>query len=349
MLTIFDYFVAKAIAAYYNTVGAEKGLPPYLGEELFPNRKQLGLNLKWIKGAKGIPTVLNLSAFDANVIKKNRIGFEAVMTKMPFFKNNMLIDEELRQELLMVLESSNTEFINIILNNIFDDVLHLLEDAAVTRERMRMMLLSTGTIVMANNGMEYNYDYGLAPEQKPSAAIMWNNANSDPVNDIIAWQDYMEEKGYGRPSRAITSRAVIRNLMRNQEIRETISTMRGGPLTISESDVLAYLLEYAKVTVVQYDKVYGDEEGVIQRFIPEDLFILIPDGNLGNTVFGTTPEEADLRGGATEAQVAIVDTGVAITTSKKIDPVNVDTKVSMICLPSFEAADQVIIATVLED
>ena len=46
------------------------------------------------------------------------------------------------------------------------------------------------------------------------------------------------------------------------------------------------------------------------------------------------------------ANVTITVIGVAVTTSKKIDPVNVDTKVSMIFLPSFEAIDQVIIADV---
>ena len=43
------------------------------------------------------------------------------------------------------------------------------------------------------------------------------------------------------------------------------------------------------------------------------------------------------------ANVAITDTGVAVTTMKREDPVNVETKVTMICLPSFEMADQVAI------
>ena len=46
------------------------------------------------------------------------------------------------------------------------------------------------------------------------------------------------------------------------------------------------------------------------------------------------------------ANVAIVDTGVAVTTMKKLDPVNVETKVSMITLPSFEASNQILIADV---
>ena len=72
----------------------------------------------------------------------------------------------------------------------------------------------------------------------------------------------------------------------------------------------------------------------------------MPEGNLGNTWLGTTPEESDLMSGATDAEVMLVKQGIAITTTKNTDPVNVNTKVSMIGLPSFERADEIVIATV---
>jgi hypothetical protein len=43
------------------------------------------------------------------------------------------------------------------------------------------------------------------------------------------------------------------------------------------------------------------------------------------------------------ADVALVNDGVAVTTSQIVDPVNVETKVSMVALPSFEQADKVMI------
>lgn len=345
--TIFDYFTSKALASYYNTRVAELNMQPFLGEELFPARKKMGLNLKWIKGAKGLSTSLSLSAFDVKSTKKDRIGFESLQTRMPFFKNDMLIDEELRQELLIAIEAGNTDYIDTILRNIFDDVTTLLDAAAVARERMRMQLISTGTIVMANNGQEYSYDYGMAADQKYTPKKLWNAEGADPLADVIAMQDVIENKGYARPRRAITSRAVVRALMKNAGIKEAIYVMSNGKVTLTEANVLAYFKENANLSIAVYDKSYLDEAGVAQRYIPEDLFILIPEGPLGNTWFGTTPEEADLRSGATDAEVTIVDTGVAITTTKTTDPVSVDTKVSQVVMPSFEAADQVIIGDVL--
>lgn len=347
MNTIFDYFSSKALAAYYNTKLADANTQPYLGDELFPARKKMGLNLKFIKGAKGLPTTLSLSAFDVKSTKKDRIGFQSVQTKMPFFKNDMLIDEELRQELLIAIEAGNADYIDTILRNIFDDTITLLDAAGVARERMRMQLLSSGAISMANNGQAYTYDYGLGLDQKVTPKTAWDANGADPLSDIIAWQDVIENKGYARPARAITSRTVLRTLMKNAGIKEAVYVMSQGKVTLTEANVKDYFREHAGIEIAVYDKKYMNESGVATRYIPEDLFILIPDGDLGNTWFGTTPEEADLRSGATDAEVSIVDTGVAVTTTKTTDPVSVDTKVSQVVLPSFEAADQIIIADVM--
>lgn len=347
MNTIFDYFTSKALAAYYNTKLADANTQPYLGDELFPAKKKMGLNLKFIKGAKGLPTTLSLSAFDVKSTKKDRIGFQSVQTKMPFFKNDMLIDEELRQELLIAIEAGNADYIDTILRNIFDDTITLLDAAGVARERMRMQLLSSGAISMANNGQAYTYDYGLGNDQKVTPTTAWNANGADPLSDIITWQDVIENKGYARPARAITSRTVLRTLMKNAGIKEAVYVMSQGKVTLTEANVKDYFREHAGIEIAVYDKKYMSENGVATRYIPEDLFILIPDGDLGNTWFGTTPEEADLRSGATDAEVSIVDTGVAVTTTKTTDPVSVDTKVSQVVLPSFEAADQIMIADVM--
>ena len=50
----------------------------------------------------------------------------------------------------------------------------------------------------------------------------------------------------------------------------------------------------------------------------------------------------------TDAEVEIVDSGVAITTWKEKDPVRVDTKVSMVCVPTLEMADALVIGSLVD-
>lgn len=343
-MTIFDLVTAPELTAYWETLAQDRA--PYLGETLFPNQKKLGLDLKWLKGSKGLPVVLKLSAFDAQAVPRNRIGFEKVSAEMPFFKESMYIDEELRQELNKVLESGNQAYIDSVINRVFDDEGTLIDAAAVARERMRMMLLTTGTIVMESNGQAYTYDYGLSEEQKPTVTKSWSDPTADIITDIRTWQDEREDETGVRPTRAICSRKTFGYLLKNNDIRNAVWG-NNSAAPISNAKAKAYLLDELDLDVVVNSKRYKDEKGTSHKFVPDDTFVLFPAGDLGNTWFGTTPEESDLMASNAVDNVSVVDTGVAVTTMRKADPVNVETKVTQIALPSFEAADQIVIADVI--
>ena len=346
--SIFDYITAKAQAAYWENYIAEQSEAPFLGEELFPDKKQKGLKMSYIKGANGLAKVAPLSALDAKVLRKDRIGFSKQETEMPFFKLAMGIDETLRQELLMA-EAAGEEYYQEVLARIFDDNMSLLKDMAVSRERMRMQLLTTGAIVMEANGQSFKYDYELGAEQKVTVTKSWSDPEADIVGDIVKYQDAIEAKTGVRPTRMVMRRNVFKYLLQNEFIKNNIYVINSavnGKVNISESAVLTVLREYAKITSISiYDKMYQDEEGTVQYFVPEDLVVLLPEGNIGNTVFGTTPEEADLRASKI-ADVSLVDTGVAISTYMEADPVRKDTKTSQICLPSGENINKIVIVTV---
>lgn len=344
MATIFDLVTSQEISAYWETLNQDRA--PYLGETLFPNQKKLGLDLSWLKGSKGLPVVLKLSAFDAQAVPRQRIGFEKVSAEMPFFKESLYIDEALRQELNKVLETNNTAYIDSVINRIFDDEGTLIDAAAVARERMRMMLLTTGSIVMTSNGQTYTYDYGIDETHKPTVETSWATTTTDIIEDIRTWQDLIEDETGVRPTRALASRKTFGYLLKNEGIRNAVwGNDNNAP--INETKAKQYLLDELDLDVNVYTKRYKDETGATQKYVPDDTFVLFPEGALGNTWFGTTPEESDLMASSAVDNVSIVDTGVAVTTMRRADPVNVETKVTQIALPSFEAADQIIIADVI--
>lgn len=344
--TIFDLVTSKNIVSYWNTMNLSE-TDALLGDELFPSQQKLGLNLDWIKGASGLPVVLKPSAYDVVALKRDRIGFEQVSTKMPFFKESMLIDEELRQQLNMVIETGNDAYIDAVVNRIFDDDMNLLRGARAQRERMRMSLLTTGQITISANGQDYDYDYGLETYQQvdlTSGTATWDNPNTDVISQIRDWQDAVEAQTGSRPTRAVCSQKTMGYLFNNNIIRNAIWG-NNSTAPVSREKVRAYILSELGLTIAVYTKKYVNEAGNTVSYIPDDLFVLFPSGKLGTGWFGTTPEQSDLMSGS-DANVTITDTGVAVTTSKKIDPVNVDTKVSMIFLPSFERIPEILIATV---
>ena len=345
-MSIFDLVKAPELTAYWEE--RTQDMPPYLGEELFPADKKLGLKLDWIKGAKGLPVVLKPSAFDAAAVPRTRLGFDKLSAEMPFFKESTYIDEELRQSLNMVLETGNQNYIDAVMRRVFDDETRLLEGARARREEMRMMALTTGAIAITANGQNYEYDYGMPEDHKITVDTSWSDLeNSDPIEDLRAAMDKIEDDTGIRPTRGVVTRKTWGYLRNNQKIIKSTFVLSNGQVgALSDSRLTQYLSDELQLELIIYGKRYINDAGTSTQFVPDDTAVLFPSGDLGNTWFGTTPEESDLMGGRV-ANVSITDVGVAVTTIEKSDPVNVETKVTQICLPSFEAADSVAIIDVI--
>lgn len=344
-MSIFDLIKAPELTSYWEE--RTQDMPPYLGEELFPADKKLGLKLDWIKGANGLPVVLKPSAFDVGAVPRPRIGFDKLSTQMPFFKESTYIDEELRQELNMVMETGNQNYIDAVTRRVFADEVHLLEGARARREEMRMMALTTGAVSITANGQAYSYDYGIPNTHKSTVSTSWANTASDPIEDLRAAMDKIEDDTGVRPTRGVVTRKTWGYLRKNQNIMKSIFVLSNGQVSaLSDSRLSQYLLDELGLELIVYSKRYTNDSGTATQFVPDDMVSLFPVGALGTTWFGTTPEESDLMGGKV-ANVSITDTGVAVTTIEKADPVNVETKVTMICLPSFEAANSVYILDVI--
>ena len=343
-MSIFDLVTSADIVAYWERKTQDRA--PYLGEELFPDEKRRGITLKWIKGSSGLPVVLKPSAFDVTAVPRSRIVFDVLSADMPFFKESKYIDEELRQELNMVVESGNQALIDSIINIVFDDETELLEGAAAQRERMRMQALTTGTIAMKGNGQVYEYDYQMPEGHKVTVTTSWSDPSADIIGDIQKAIETIENDTGATITRAVCSSKIIGYIRNNTALKKTLAVITNGEGYISDSRIMQYLIDELGIEVVKNNKRYVDEQGTTQRYVSEDIFVMFPDGDLGNTCFGTTPEESDLlTNGA--SNVTITDTGVAVTTMTKEDPVNVETKVTQICLPSFPIADQVYILDVI--
>ena len=347
MATLSELFSAAVIAAYYTEAGSNR--IPYLGEALFPAKKKNGLGLRWIKSHSGLPVSLTVSEFDSKTVIRSREGFDVTETQMPFFREGISIREADRQELLKAMDLGNT-YLNSVLSKLYDDAANLIAGANVVNERMRMQLLSTGTIALVDRkGGAINYDYQFDANHKETltGTNKWSDPDAPVNSQIEGWIDTIQSDTGERPSRAILTTTTLNYLKKNKEVLAELKPLVASQAAPIRTDsIINWLGEAFQLEVAVYNKMYANEVGGAgTKFFPDNVFTLIPAGDLGNQWFGTTPEEADLLA-SRNANVQIVDTGVAVTTFETADPVNVNTKVSEISLPSFEAADKVFIATV---
>lgn len=346
MNSIMDLVSAKALTTYWQETVSNR--IPYLGEGLFPAKKKRGLDLAWIKGYKGLPIALKPSHFDTKATVRDRIGVKKIETEMPFFREAMTIKERDRQELLRFRENDNQNLYSSIINEIFDDRAQLIEGALIQSERMRMQLLVTGGISIVANNVDYTYNYDVDGDWKTnnyeelSGTSLWTDTtNSTPLEDIREMQQKIVDLTGVKPTRAIMTQKTFNYLLQNKSIKIAINPLANGANLVREAELKSLLLSELGLSVAVYDKKFKDETGATKNFYPDGYITLLPASTLGNTYYGTTPEEADLQSANFNGDVSIVETGVAVTTINIPHPVNKETIVSEIVLPSFERMNEV--------
>lgn len=347
-MNIRDAYTSKAIALVNTEVASNR--IAYLGAGLFPAKKKMGLDLKWIKTSKGLPVSLAPSNFDAVSTLRSREGFKLTETEMAFFRESMLVKEADEQEIMRVQDSTDP-YAAEVLSRIFDDANTLVDGANVVPERMIMQLLapadgSPKISIEANKvTYAYNYDPNGTYKTKNFASLTadtdkWSDTtNSDPMDDIATALDAVEAETGERPSIMIVSRKTMDYLKQNAKIKSAILAQNTtATVFMNDNRVKEVFSNELGIKIIVYSKQYKKEDGTAEKFYPDGFATLIPDGALGSTWYGTTPEERTLMGSG-EADVSIVNTGVAVAVTTTSDPVHTKTTVSEIVLPSYERMD----------
>lgn len=341
-VSIFDLITPGNVVAYWD---ARKGMQDtYMGDVLFPHTKQLGTELTKIGGREGIPVELKASAFDVQATFRDRISVETRTQSMPFFKEGMTIDEKIRQQIMNISAAGNSNVLMPLVNNIFNDGNNLLKGAKVSRERMVMELISTGKITVNSNGVALEYDYGIdEAHQKVKADTNWSDTeNAKPLEEIQNWvTDFQIRYGVKLGYAMMTSKT-FSYLANNKNIAKQLYPNSNDPsgIFIQPAVVKQLIQDTTGIQIIINDNYYATQvRGNGKKFFPDNIVSFLPAGGvLGNMVFGTTPEEIDLLNSAlTSTKVAITDTGVAVKTKILDDPVNIQTIVSQICMPSFNS------------
>lgn len=357
MASIFDYVSATEIAAYIEELPSNK--IAYFGETLFPQRKQVGTDISWIKGADHLPIAITPSNYDVKATLRERTGFGKVSTEMAFFREAMRIGEKDRQEMNKLINNPASQLALPIIRNIFDDAAKLVEGVRIQAEYMRMQLIQYGSFTVANtdNSVSYKFDYNMSADRKVTVTNLWTDATeSDPIADIIAACDDVEEDTGVRPTRAVMNRTTYLSMIKSESIKKSLMIGVSGSYTnlyLSEDQIKTVIEERTGVKVFVYAKKIGTldptsltNSSTSKKLIDDNKVVLYPEGNLGETWYGTTPEESDLLGGVSNAQVQLLSGGACLTTYKEVHPVNVVTVVSAVMAPSFESINNVCVLTV---
>ena len=347
-MRLIDVYSAKALAAYFTH--AHSNDRPYLGLTLFPRKKKMGLDLKWIKGYKGLPVPLNPSAFDTKSKGRGKLKMQDVSTQMPYFKEHVMVDEEDEQEILRVTEAGDP-YAQQVLDHIYTKADDLIISADVVAERMIWMLLAAENgkpgIDITANGASYQYDYDESGEYKAEHFVeltgtdMWSDhENCDPIADAQMVIDKALAKGVILKAMVISPKTMS-NLVKSKKIASYILAQNStANIYMNKARVKEVFKNELNIEVIVYEKLFKDYDGKDKAYYPDTMATFLPEGALGNLWYGTSPIERKALG-SKDANVSQVNTGVNIMVTQEHDPENTKTVVDEIVLPSFECMDSV--------
>lgn len=329
-MSIAEIFSSKNVLSYVNNRERQQ----HLGETLFPERKVEGLEFDILQAGSSIPTIANVHAFDTEAEIGSRQATKSAQ-ELALIKRKMQLKE---RDLIALRNPRTSQEEQYLTQQAYNDIYTLVESVRARVEKMRMDVLANGAVTLTGNGLNTTVDYGVPKDHKASRQF---GASTDIIGVLEDWADTLDVA----PTRILTSKKVRNAMLRNDKIQ---NLFKQSGILPSNGGLNQLLQAMGLPTIVTYDNKYNAQNSqgqlVSERYFPENKIVLFGDGNLGETVYGTTPEESRLV--ANNNQIQSVGNIFAEVYESSNDPVGTFSKAAATALPSFPQANNIFQGTV---
>lgn len=338
MSKIEDLFSVTELLDYTKT----RKFKEHKGASLFPAKKLEALEVKMIKGASNLPVSANIHAFDTETEMASREGAKYSIEELALIKRKFRLSEK---DILILNQPRNSIEEAQTIRRIYNDIDTLVKSINTRIEALRMEALSTGKLVINENNVQTVIDYGCPSSHKTN--LNWSGGTPTILEDIYDMMEKIKDDTGITPSAILTSSKILRIILKDESIRKGVLGVNSDKfLTKTELNTFLTLQELPPIET--YDEKYRIElktgKFVTKRFLDENSFILMPEGKMGETLYGLTAEELELRN---KPGIDISSIGnIIIEQYYTPDPVGKWIKAVTTALPSFPYADQVFIATI---
>lgn len=283
-------------------------------------------------------------AWDAESAIGSRQGLARVLGEIPPVSKKIRLGEEARLRLRSLQVGGDT---GALVNAIFDDAANMARSVTARIEQARGRAIYDGKFVVDENGFKQTIDFGIPGTHRVSAATAWSDIAAPAIENMVSWvQTYVDSNGFP-PGFALTSTAVMNNLVKNTQVRTFagLGSIAGLPPLVSQEVLASVLVAHGLPPIVVNDEVVR-VGGVSTRVIPADRFVYLPpsDEPLGTTAFGITAESLEL---AEAGQITTEQApGLVAVVDKTFDPVSLWTKAAAVAMPVIANARMILTADV---
>lgn len=322
----------------------ERKVVPMLGESLFPERKIQDIEFDMILGAGGLPVTAEVHAFDTKTQIASREAIEKGVASLALIKRQIKVAEK---EIIKVQSPRSNAELTFVLSQLYNDAEKMTDSVKVRVEAMRMELLSSGKIAINENGIKVTIDYKVPSSNQKS--FTWKAPTTDtPLDDLTTLADAVETASGSRPTRALTSRKIVKTICACDSVRKAVHGVNSDKIvTLMQLNELLAQLDLP--TFVVYEGKYKKEGAkgfTTERYFPENRIAMFGDETLGETIYGLTAEEVKLIGDNKMDEASMLENKIFVGTYTSIDPVGEFTKAVATALPSLPHGEELGIGTI---
>ncbi|KAB2335080.1 major capsid protein [Bacillus mesophilum] len=327
----------------------------YLADLFFPPQETSELTVDVIREGSRLPVMAQIADLGTQVEYGSREGMTGDRIQIPKIQRGRAMDEKLVRLLLQNGLRSN-EFAEIRRTQL-NDAAYAVDAIRARKEWVAMQAIGTGRVTYSEGGVQFTTDFGYTNDQKPvlSGTDLWSDTqNSTPLDDIQKWVGEAQDKGIVL-SRAMASRQIVSLLKQNLSLRKAYHGDPSGtaiPPMLNTGQLNSLMETQGLPAIVEYDTQARVENRALTngrpsfssvRMMPQDRFVLLPDGPLGNYLWAQTTEEM-----MNEIEAVETDSnGIFVFRKVNEHPIRVETIGVNLAFPAFGYNDSVVTATVI--
>ncbi len=286
-----------------NVIGYVRALPPpiaHIGAGILPMRTIDDMKAIWdvvdVKVTAG-----NLLALDTEIPMDSPPGIKEISQEIAKIGKKRMIKEQEKAKLFRPRPgttdlASGEDYVY--------NVLRLLSEGIDDRiEYLRWQALSVGTLTYDKYGVKISMDWGIPAGNKKTANPKWSAlTTSDPLQDILDWNEILIAATGGGAVVAYCSTKVWGYLLQNQKIANLIGYSQTGRNVgfPTKAQVMQFMLSGEGLPIVTYDAKFNEESeagvSTLTRFLGDDKFIMLASASglsqfgLGQVLDGPVPD-----------------------------------------------------------
>lgn len=326
----------------------------YLSDLFFPAQETAELTIDVIREGSRLPVMAQIGALGTQTEYGSREGMTSQRVSIPKIQRGRAMDEKLVR--LMIQSGLRENEFAELRRTQLDDATYAVDAIKARKEWIALQAISTGSVSYSEGGVITSVDFGYTSDQKPvlSGTDLWTDPASAPLDDIQGWITTASDKGIVF-ARAMASQQIISLLQKNLSVRIAYHGDPSGtanPPQLNKAQLDAVLESQGLPAIVAYDTqarvenkaLTGGRVGFTSvRMMPQNRFVLLPDGPLGNYLWAKTTEEM-------MSEIDAVDTdanGIYVFRKVNEHPIRVETIGVNLAFPAFGYNDSVVAATVI--